>query len=403
MKLALVMVGLPARGKTYTARKIARFLSWRGIRTQVFNVGNYRRNLSGAKVPHLFFDPKNGSGMEARRQAAQAGLEDMLDWFAAEGEVGIYDATNSTRRRRDWVKSVLNDKGIEVTFLESICDDTSIIESNIRATKVSSPDYVGIDEDSAVSDFRARIEHYVSVYETIDNPNDSWIKMIDAGRQVIVNRLNGYLQTRIAAFVMNLHLVPRPLWLSRHGQSLYNVDNKVGGNPSLSKAGVLYAQSLVQFMSDKPVQEIWTSTLQRTIQTAAGLSLPIKEWKLLDEIHAGICDGMSYADIERDLPDVHRARQADKLRYRYPQGESYEDVIERLEPVIFALEHRREPLLVVAHQAVLRAVYAYFTEQPRESCPYLSIPLHTVIQLIPQTYGCVEMRFALPPHMSEGI
>ena len=148
--------------------------------------------------------------------------------------------------------------------------------------------------------------------------------MIDAGRQVIVNRLNGYLQTRIAAFVMNLHLVPRPLWLSRHGQSLYNVDNKVGGNPSLSKAGVLYAQSLVQFMSDKPVQEIWTSTLQRTIQTAAGLSLPIKEWKLLDEIHAGICDGMSYADIERDLPDVHRARQADKLRYRYPQGESYD-------------------------------------------------------------------------------
>ena len=166
---------------------------------------------------------------------------------------------------------------LKVTFLESICDDTSIIESNIRATKVSSPDYVGIDEDSAVSDFRARIEHYVSVYETIDNPNDSWIKMIDAGRQVIVNRLNGYLQTRIAAFVMNLHLVPRPLWLSRHGQSLYNVDNKVGGNPSLSKAGVLYAQSLVHFMSDKPVQEIWTSTLKRTIQTAAGLSLPIKE------------------------------------------------------------------------------------------------------------------------------
>ena len=60
-------------------------------------------------------------------------------------------------------------------------------------------------------------------------------------------------------------------------------------------------------MSDKPAQEVWTSTLKRTIQTAAGLSLPTKEWKLLDEIHAGICDGMSYADIERDMPDVHRA------------------------------------------------------------------------------------------------
>ena len=81
------------RGKTYTARKIA-CSSWRGIKTQVFNVGNYRRNLSGCwKCPHLFFDPKNGTGMEARRQAAQAGLDDMLEWFASEGEVGIYDAT----------------------------------------------------------------------------------------------------------------------------------------------------------------------------------------------------------------------------------------------------------------------------------------------------------------------
>ena len=140
MKLALVMVGLHARGKTYSARKISRFLSWRGIQTQVFNVGNYRRNLSGAKVPHLFFDPQNEEGMQARRQAAQAALNDMLDWFESGGEVGIYDATNSTRKRRDWVREILKGKGIEVTFLESICDDSSIIESNIRATKISSPD-----------------------------------------------------------------------------------------------------------------------------------------------------------------------------------------------------------------------------------------------------------------------
>ena len=63
-----------------------------------------------------------------------------------------------------------------MTFLESICDDTSIIESNIRATKVSSPDYAGIDEDSAVRDFRARIDHYMSVYETVDNPNDNGLR-----------------------------------------------------------------------------------------------------------------------------------------------------------------------------------------------------------------------------------
>ena len=50
----LVMVGLPARGKTYIARKLCRYLSWLGLRTQVFNVGNYRRKQFGAAQPHNF-------------------------------------------------------------------------------------------------------------------------------------------------------------------------------------------------------------------------------------------------------------------------------------------------------------------------------------------------------------
>ena len=51
--LAIVMVGLPARGKTYTAQKIARYLSWLGYACEVFNVGNYRRSCFGAQVPAL--------------------------------------------------------------------------------------------------------------------------------------------------------------------------------------------------------------------------------------------------------------------------------------------------------------------------------------------------------------
>ncbi len=35
----IVMVGLPARGKTFIARKMARYLIWQGVKTRVFNVG----------------------------------------------------------------------------------------------------------------------------------------------------------------------------------------------------------------------------------------------------------------------------------------------------------------------------------------------------------------------------
>jgi broad specificity phosphatase PhoE len=97
------------------------------------------------------------------------------------------------------------------------------------------------------------------------------------------------------------------------------------------------------------------------------------------------------------MPAEYEARKRDKFTYRYPRGESYQDVILRLEPVIIALERTRKPVLVIAHNAVLRALYAYFSGVPRERCPHLAIPLHTVIELTPHAYGCHESRLSLDP------
>lgn len=44
--------------------------------------------------------------------------------------------------------------------------------------------------------------------------------------------------------------------------------------------------------------QVWTSTLQRTIQTAAELPYNKLTWKSLDELDAGVCDGMTYEEIE---------------------------------------------------------------------------------------------------------
>src|SRR5262249_48358560 len=124
-------------------------------------------------------------------------------------------------------------------------------------------------------------------------------------------------------------------------------------------------------------------------------------WRALDEIDAGHCEGMTYEEIKAQLPEVHAARVADKFRYRYPRGESYEDVIQRLDPLIIQIERHRSPLLVIAHQAVLRAIYAYLADHPPHESPSLSIPLHTVIQLTPNAYGCDEERFPLEPVLTE--
>ena len=146
---------------------------------------------------------------------------------------------------------------------------------------------------------------------------------------------------------------------------------------------------------------VWTSTLQRTLQTASHLSFDKRSLKDLDEINAGICDGMTYAQIEAKFPREFQKRKADKYGYRYPQGESYKDLIRRLDPIIIDIERTRSPLLIVAHQAVLRALYAYLMERPPEECPHLSIPLHTLIRLEPKTYGCSESRVSFSPPSSD--
>ena len=84
----------------------------------------------------------------------------------------------------------------------------------------------------------------------------------------------------------------------------------------------------------------------------------------------------------------------DKFNYRYPGGESYKDLVIRLEPVIMELE-RQENILVVAHQAVIRALYAYFLGYPLDELPYVRVPLHSVICITPKAYGCEEQRVRL--------
>ncbi len=116
--------------------------------------------------------------------------------------------------------------------------------------------------------------------------------------------------------------------------------------------------------------------------------------------------------------------------YRYPRGESYEDVIQRLEPVMFELERARNPIMVffplscflyfinhfcqiVGHLAPLRCLYAYLRSFflvfslvlfdttrylmgiSQEEAIHLNIPRGTVIRIVPKAYGCDVKQYKL--------
>ena len=339
-----------------------------------------------------------------RQQAAEAAVADMTKWFQDPSHVvAIFDATNSTKERRRWIANVCTSNNIHPLFVESKCDNEDLIMANILEVKTSSPDYKGQDPDLAARDFRDRIRNYEKVYETLDDEEKdlTYVKLVDVGSQVIINSIQDYLQSRIVYYLMNLHIRPRSIWLSRHGESAYNLAGRIGGDSALSPRGEAYASKLPSLVSESVPQDakltIWTSTLKRTIATARHLAASNKgynklEWKALDEIESGVCDGLTYAEIASTYPEDFKARDDDKYNYRYRGGESYRDVVIRLEPIIMELE-RSENIIIVTHQAVLRCIYAYYMNVPQEKSPWMEVPLHTLIKLTPHAYGTKEERF----------
>ncbi|POS78975.1 hypothetical protein DHEL01_v202633 [Diaporthe helianthi] len=401
-RICVVMVGLPARGKSYIAQKAQRYLQWLSVPSQTFNVGNYRRKAA-AQPTADFFDIGNSEGERQRKAAAEAAVADMLKWFRdTKGTVAILDATNSTKERRKWILEICTNAGIEVIYVESKCDDEELIMANIRDVKTTSPDYKGQDPEQAAMDFRSRIRNYEKVYKSINEDEDedhlTYLKILDVGKQVIINRIQDYLQSRVVYYLMNLHIRPRSVWLSRHGESEYNLDGRIGGDALLSPRGEQYARKLPELVrasvgDDRPLT-VWTSTLRRTIATARHLPKHYNQlqWKALDELDAGVCDGMTYQEIKDQYPEDFEARDEDKYNYRYRGGESYRDVVIRLEPIIMELE-RSEDILIVTHQAVLRCIYAYFMKRDQEKSPWMHVPLHTLIKLTPRAYGTDEQRW----------
>lgn len=152
-----------------------------------------------------------------RRAAAEAAVTDMLSWFRQGGTIAILDATNSTKKRRRWIKERCDEAGIETLYVESKCDDEELIMSNILEVKTTSPDYKGQDPEVAAQDFRNRIRNYEKVYETIDeDENDlTYLKIMNVGKRVIINAIQDYLQSRVVYYLMNLHIKQRSIWLSR--------------------------------------------------------------------------------------------------------------------------------------------------------------------------------------------
>ncbi|KAI9803544.1 MAG: hypothetical protein M1825_001887 [Sarcosagium campestre] len=553
-KLVIVMVGLPARGKSYITKKMARYLNWLQHDTRIFNVGERRRvaahagnrlspspGIAGDQHPELsrtkltrdtghqslreavsaatilingeaqmqspifeelpppahspsgsnaehsptdgneassnslprpnlektadllqadellsaenmdqsaeFFDPENVQAAHIREEVALATLDELLDYILEQdGAVGIFDATNSTLERRKTIMDRVRERAgpeLGVLFLESLCVDETLLESNMRL-KLSGPDYKDQDPVTALEDFKKRVamyeKKYVPLGEFEEKNNMQYVQMIDVGRKIVSHQIHGFLAAQTVYYLVNFNLSPRQIWITRHGETDDNVTGKIGGNSDLNANGQIYAKALERFISherkdwavrqqDKAASThfpplpgdstppnpeysagntmeknfcVWTSMLTRSIQTAAHFDedeYDIKQMKMLDELNAGDMEGMTYAQIRSMYQAEYELRRRDKLHYRYPGagGEGYLDIINRLRAVIVEVERMTDHVLLVGHRSVARVLLAYFKGLKREDVAHLDVPLGTLYALEPKPYGVDFKAFQFNP------
>lgn len=378
-KLYIVLVGLPARGKSTLAERLRDSFRKDGFSTRIFNNGNLRRRYLSLEESSRseFYSPENTAAVALRKKIALMNMERARNYLHNSGEIAILDATNAERERRSIIEKTFNDHPL--IFIECVNDDEDILKMSIQE-KIRMPEFAHL-KNKATGEFLKRIDYYRMIYSPL-KVERNYIR-IDSLQNMIIgekhsdaityyDRLRDYLVTDE---VKNLFLI-------RHTQTEYNVANRIGGDSPLTPKGREQAAALGDFFKHKKIAYIFTSNKIRTIATASAISIKQKDCRIIplkefDEINAGICENMTYEDIEKKLPHVFTKRGADKYHYVYPEGDSYETMKHRITQGIkkaFFLNRRANNIMIVGHQAVNRMILSHFLYRREDDVPYIYVP-----------------------------
>jgi len=154
------------------------------------------------------------------------------------------------------------------------------------------------------------------------------------------------------------------LYLIRHGATPLTAEDKFSGaaNVFLSDIGRMQAEHLAQRLADDNIHAIYTSPLDRTLETANIIARPHKLTPIpkdgLREISHGHWEGLSRNDVEEKFPGEYETWESDPFTFAPKDGESGISVLARALPVIREIveNHKDGNILVVSHKATIRLI-----------------------------------------------
>ncbi len=377
--LYIAMVGLPARGKSTIATKLKENLMHDSVKTRIYNNGNLRRKIVRTDTSDArFFDPNNREGVALREKIAVLNMNRAQKFLNDGGQVAILDATNVSQERRKKILSLLNDHPI--LFIECINDDEEILQASILR-KIDMAEFGHLTREAAIQGFKERISYYHSIQKPFGEERN-FIKLDSLNNKIIQEEIAPDIpyHDQIRDFLVTDTV--KHLFLIRHGETNFNLEDRIGGDSELTENGWAQAKTLAHYFKNKQIPLIFTSEKKRTIQTAEPIRdqqldstiIPLEEF---NEIDSGLCECMTYEEIRRNEPEVYYARKKDKYNYIYPGGEGYFSMQDRINRGIKKALYLSDPMdniMIVGHRAANRMILSHFLFRRTEDVPYIYIP-----------------------------
>ncbi len=153
------------------------------------------------------------------------------------------------------------------------------------------------------------------------------------------------------------------LLIARHGETDYNLKGLLQGrniDAPLNETGWNQAEKISDYLTNYKADKLYSSSLQRTWQTAKPLSekyqLQTVREKGLDEMDFGKYEGIPYMEASEELLELKTIWQSGKLNTPIPGGESPVEVFDRANDVIRRdIENRKSDTLVyILHGRLIR-------------------------------------------------
>ena len=158
--------------------------------------------------------------------------------------------------------------------------------------------------------------------------------------------------------------------LVRHGETNWNKEHRLQGHLDigLNEQGVLQAKLLGQALANEKIDITYSSDLSRALDTANTITLHHDVPTVIDadlrERCYGEIQGLTYKDIEEQLPENHKAWHSRDPDFQPKGGETLRQFYIRVTNSIerIAKNHIGEVVLIVAHGGVLDCMYRLATK-----------------------------------------